>query len=299
MSILDMEIIVEIGTEEQKKQIKQELEIIQTVSNQISIPTSIAFIIVPDDFDKKVNELQNTSNYKSIRKTQHAHAKTISTSNGIILVFSKLLFTAKHDNFTRLQFYMHEFMHVVNKGRLPILKEEPTSKYPYLSNLYILFDEYSANRKSLEIIDSVFPQTSIRYRLSNITHLKWFIKPLINDSEHYDIIRIEIEKFRTHGKIEQFLENTKPHFDEVSKAIIYSYSFIDHSSKFQRFQPFLAKSKFINNKTINLINFYRSQFDKGESDLSEGINLMTEFIENFGIRLEDCHQGLYCHVIDI
>jgi len=294
-----MEIIIEIGTEEQKELIEKELEIIKTLSERFNPSPPLLCIIVPKDFDKKVNEIRGTNSYNSIREHHQAQAKIIETPKGIFLIISNLLYTEIHDNFTRLQLYLHEFMHVLNKERFVRLEEKSPSKSRYLENLYILFDEYYANRKAFDIIDSLSLQASPKYKRSNRTHLKYFIKPLINDSEHYDIIRNEIDKFRIHGLVDQFLKNTNSHFDEVSKAIVYSYSYIDHFPEFHRFKRFLLKSKFVNEKTINLINFYRKKFDGGSTDLSDGIELIAGFIENFGIRFEDCTEGLYCHVINI
>ncbi|MDD5431651.1 MAG: hypothetical protein PHO70_01515 [Candidatus Omnitrophica bacterium] len=294
-----MEIIVEIGTAEQKELIKQELEIIKTVCSNLTPPTQVICIIVPENFDNKVNEIQNTIHYKSTRENHRAVAKTIITVRGIYLVFSGLLYTETYDNLKRLQFYLHELIHAINKQRFPALEKNVHSVKTYLLNLYILFDEYYANRKSFEIVDNLFPQTSTKHKHGNRTELKLLIKPLIADSKHYDKIKLEIGKFRVHGQINQFLNNTECNFDEVSKAIVHSYSYIDHYPKFKRFERFLLKSRFVNNKTLNLLNYYRKKFNENNTDLSDGVNLMICFMENFGIRFEDTTQGIYCHVIDI
>lgn len=295
-----MEIIVEIGTEEQRRLIESELRTIEIMAGHFDPPPPIKCVIVPNDFDEKVNEIQGTNHYQSYRGGHVAVAKNVITNDGVYLVFSKLLYADEHDNITRFQFYVHEFVHAYNKLRFPSLETESPSRYVYLSNLYTLFDEYDANRKSFEITESLFPKVSHRYKLNNRRYLKSFVKSLVEDSKYFRKISNEILKFRLcHSDVDRFLKDIDPCFDEISKSIIYTYSYTDHCLKLKKLESFIMKSKFINAKTISLIDFYRKRFELGDSNLIDGYELIKGFMENFGMRFEDTPQGLYCHVLNI
>lgn len=294
-----MDILVEIGSEQQKEQIKKELGLIQSIYSSFNLPIPLKRIIIPEDFDATVNELQNSKDYFSRRDEHIAVAKNIIKSEGIFLIFSKDLFTRSHDSFTRLQMYLHELLHAYNTHRKPELRKESLCEYQYLSNLYILFDEYCANRKSFEIIAEIFPKTSFRYKRSNYCHLKGFIKTINGDHVYHKNICSKISEFRSHGNIDTFLKNLNSLFDQIAKSIIYIYSYIDCTNKGSKFEPLILESKFMNEKTLKLIEFFRSKYENNNFDLFDGKLLIEDFMKNFGMKFEDTSNGLYCHVLDI
>lgn len=296
-----MEIIVEIGTPEQQTLIKKELEVIRLIHGHINAPKKICALIVPENFDKKINELQGTTNYVSLRANHRAVAKIITNQNGSYLIFSPLLYTEMCDNITRLQYYLHEFLHAINREDfLPFKQKElSASNRAYLEHLYILFDEYDVDRKSLNIIDGVLPQLKSKVMRYNSRYVKEMIKPIINNDSHYNAVCSEITKFRIHGNVNTFLDNITPYYDEVTKILIHSYSTIDHYPKFKRLLPFLKKSKFVNRELDNLINYYRKKFETKDPDLLDGIPVMSDFMGTFGIKFSDIPNGLYCHVNNI
>lgn len=292
-----LKIIVEIGTEEQKRIIEKELSVVNIISSHLEEPPLISQIIVPENFDDKVNEIQGSNHYRSLRG-HLAIAKNVNTNDGVDLILSKCLYTDDHDNITRLQILIHEYIHAINKGRFPSIETDSHSKSLYLKNLYSLFDEYDANRKSFKIVEEIFPNVSHRYKLNNGRHLKSFIKSLL-DAEKANKIHLEINTFRYHADVDLFLQNIDPIFDELSKSIIYSFSYIDSHNNLKKIEPILAKSHFINSKTEKLISFFRQKYDNSDPDLFDGIELIEGFMENFGMKFEDTHQGLYSHVLDI
>lgn len=294
-----MDILIEIGSEQQKEQIRKELEIVQSVYSSFDLQIPLQKIIIPEDFDATVNTLQNSKNYSSKREEHIAVAKNIIKSDGLFLIFSRELFTKSQDTLTRLQMYLHELLHAYNASRKPELKKGSLREYQYLLNLYILFDEYYVNRKSFEIIARLFPKTSFRYKRSNYYHLKGFIKAINSDNMYHKEVCTRISEFRFHGNIDKFLKSLNPLFDQVSKSIVYIYSYIDCSDKGAKFEPLILKSKFINEKTLKLIKLFRSKYGDNNFDLLDGTQLMEDFMKNFGMRFEDTSNGLYCHVLDI
>ncbi|MEK6647633.1 MAG: hypothetical protein AABY84_13260 [Candidatus Firestonebacteria bacterium] len=294
-----MDILVEIGSEQQKEQVRKELELVQSVYSSFKLQIPLQKIIIPEDFDATVNALQDSKDYCSRREEHIAVAKNIIKADGIFLVFSKDLFTKLHDNFTRLQMYLHELLHAYNVHRKPELRKESLCEYQYLLNLYILFDEYYANRKSFEIIAELFPKTSFRYKRNNYCHLKGFIKAINADNVCHKNLCSKINEFRSHGNIDTFLKSLNPLFAQISKSIVYIYSYIDCTNKGTKFEPLILKSKFVNEKTLKLIKFFRFKYGNNNFDLFDGKLLMEDFMKNFGMQFEDTSNGLYCHVLDI
>lgn len=293
-----MEIIVETGTQQQKEEIREELSCIEQIAGVVSPPPPIKQLIVPADFDGKVNELQGTNDYKS-RRGQVAVAKNIEIEDGISLVFSPYLYTKEYDYHIRLFIYIHELIHAFNRERFPKHKTESKSAMQNIINIYILFDEYDADRKTLKIIDENIPSKSILYKRSMYKDLKSHIRSLVDSPVYYQKIRRDIFNFRSHGNVTLFLENVHPYYDEVSKAIVHIYPFIDHLPKLKNLQSLLSKSQFINNTTLKLIDFFRAKHESTDPDLLDGLDLMDSFMANFGMKFEDRPEGLYCHVLDI
>lgn len=293
-----MEILVEIGTSEQQRFINGELKIIGKISNSFN-PTLIEKIIVPCDFSKTVNQIQNISSFKSDRgQEQNVIAKTIELNDSCVLIFSPILYTEGWDNQTRMSIYLHETMHVINHGTFPKSIAKSPSYNRLFANLYTLYDEYYANRKSFEMIDCYYPNKSKIFDDFIQGSFKSFLQSLI-DNKYYEKIKSEINLFRIHGNIDLFLKEVHDIFDAAAKTIMYVYSYIDHFDFAKSQENLINNSNFINKKTKRLIDFYRSKYLKNEFDLISGIDLMEDFLTNFGMRFEDREVGEHCYVLDI
>jgi hypothetical protein len=294
-----LELIVEVGTAEQKELIKAELAVFEAGADYFQPPLNLSAVIVPADFDATVNHLQNTTSYTSIR-VHVALAKTIEIDDGLAIVLSPYLFTEDWDHQMRSIIYYHELIHVVNKRRFP----QPITCSPTIlqrfENLYLLFDEYDANRLAFELTDGLYPSKSDRFRAYIKAAFEGHLGSLLDDSIDFRNIKAEIAKFRL-GFIDvgQFLENIKEHFDHAAKDVVYAFSYIDHYPEFEERESDLLKSKFVNKKTIVLIDFFRSKYDETDPDLLDGLDFMGEFMTNFGMSFKDIPQGQYCHVLDI
>lgn len=294
-----MEILVEIGNNKQQKIIANEFKVIETILNRFKPPLNIEKVIVPLDFIKTVNQIQNISSFNSDRgQEQIVLAKTIELNNSCILVFSPNIYTKGWDNQMRMSLYLHELMHAINHRRIPKPITKSLSYNRLFMNLYILYDEYYANRESFEVIDRVYPNKSKIFDDFIQGNFKSFLQSLI-DNKYYEKIKSEISLFRIHGNIDSFLKEVHDIFDAAAKNIMYVYSYIDHFDFAKSQENLINNSNFINKKTKCLIDFYRSKYLKNEFDLISGIDLMEDFLTNFGMRFEDRKDGEYCYVLDI
>jgi len=295
-----MEIIVEIGTEEQKELICKELSFIENISKKLETLPPITQIIVPKDFDNKVNNILGIDNYESERCGHSVIAKVLPTNDGIYVLFSKELYSDLFDEQVRCQIFLHEFIHTLNKLRFPNISKDSKADKFYFERLYILFDEYKANRKSLKITEKIFPKLSQKYKRYVALDLKSLIKTICDDSSYLQKLREEISKFRLHiYNLNEFLKCIEDIFDEAPIFIIKIYTYLDNNTKLDKLNIKLEKSNLINHKTISLIDYFRLKYEKGEYNLFDGREIIEDFMTNFGVRFEDAPQGLYCHVLDI
>jgi len=294
-----LEILVEIGNNKQQKIITNEFKVIETIVNIFKPPLNIEKIIVPFDFIKTINQIQNISSFNSDREQEQiVIAKTIELNNSCILVFSSTIYTKEWDIQMRMSIYLHELMHAINHRRIPKPITKSLSYNDLFTNLYILYDEYYANRKSFEIIDRICPNKSKIFDVFIQGNFKNFLQSL-NDNKYYEKIKDEIDLFRIRGNIDLFLKKVPDIFDAAAKTIMYIYSYIDHFDFAKSQENLINKSNFINKKTKCLIDFYRSKYLKDEFDLISGVDLMEDFLTNFGMRFEDREVGVHCYVLDI
>lgn len=293
-----MKIVIEIGTEEQKELIANEVGIVKEICEGMPDPPPICGIWVPENFDKTVNELQGTSNYISERG-HIAVAKNVHVGDETALVFSGMLFTDDHDNHTRMQIILHEFYHTINREVFPELPKDSPATYEYLQNLYILFDEYWANRKSFEITEKIYPNLSARYKKLTRNSVTGFLRDITKSEKDFEHIKVEIQKFRYHGDVIRFMQSTHNNFDMIAKSLIYFFSYVHHYPNYLRLLKFLSKTKCVTDSALSLGVFFKQKYEQNEVDIFEGLIYLQTFMEKFGVRFEDKDGGLYCTVLDI
>jgi len=293
-----MKIIIEIGNEIQRQQIENELKLIPEVCKGMPDPPPICGIWVPEDFDATINELQETDNYRSER-CQIAVAKNVYVGDETALVFSKELFTDLHDNHTRAQIILHEFSHTINRQIFPKLLKESPSNHEYAKNIYILFDEYWANRKSFEITDKIYPKTSERYQNLVRSSVEGFLGDILNADEEYLKIKKEIRSFRVHGDVIHFMYSIAEYYDTIAKAVTYFFSYIHHFTHYSHLVGNLPAKPFATESALDLGEFFKAKYENNDTALFDGLKYMEKFMCQFGLHFKDVNGDAYCTVLDI
>lgn len=293
-----MEIILEVGTDDQKSLISSELKIMQEILNGIESPLQINKIIVTPYFDHWVNEIQGSEGYTAFREEQIAVAKTINTDDGTYFIFSPLLYQEGQDTYTRLVIYVHELFHGINYWRFPQAYMLRTAEYQKFLNLYILYDEYYCNRKAFEITDRAFPEKSRIFLKSTYLKLKCHYQSLLNPEPAGELQEC-INRYRWHGNLDQIISEFNQYYDPYAKDLVYLASMIDHYTKYWRLKECIADFNFVGKAGIELIDYLKTKYENYDIDLIDGLDLMGRFIATFGCDFEDTDGGLYCHVVDV
>ena len=296
-----MEIIVEIGTDEQKERIYKELSIIDQIAKSLSIPPeAIPKVIVPENFDETINSFTKLNRQYKSQRGHLAIAKNLPLEDGTVLVFSPLLYTSEFDGFMRMQIYSHEVLHVDSKFLFPKIPNDSMADFEYFTQFYRLFDEYYANRMSYEITEDFFEKLSFKYRKHNAAHLKGFIESITENDELFNNIQREIFEFRIHSDLNFFLNNFWKFFETASLSFVYIYSMFDHNPKLKRLEPILTKSPFFDDDVKSLMEYFRTKFEEGNYNFFNDKELIVNFIMNFGLEFECFGKDkYYCHVLDI
>src|SRR3990172_5147346 len=159
-----MEIIIEIGTNEQRLLIAQELEVAKLVAEKFDPPIQLNQIIVTSDFQAKINSLEEIDTYESVRGlgsvSINAVGRIAKLKSGFALVLSPNLYTESHDSQTRIFIILHELHHLLNKRDFPKIPDEPYVISLYYHNIYYLYDEYTSDRFAFMMVDKIFPSKS-------------------------------------------------------------------------------------------------------------------------------------------
>lgn len=296
-----MELILEIGSDEQKELIRQEIAPLLDGVGKLNPPLNLRQVVFAVDFDGKVNELQGTTDYRSIRGvTAIAKIVELDLEDGIsiAIVLSPLLFTDEQDTQTRYFIYMHEITHVLNKRKFRKETNESYFVQTYLGNMISYYDEYVADRAAYDFIGQVFKEKTPRAKAMIDNTLKG-LADIVFDPKYYEIISREVMRFRLYRTdVSGFLEAVKRSFDEVSLCTVHLYALLDTYPDLAT-QVDLSRSKFINEKAVKLMRFLKAKYEQHDHDLRDGIGLVVTYMENFGMRFEDRSEGLYCHVVDI
>jgi len=296
-----MEIIVEVGTNEQKQLIEQELAFLDEVVEKSDPPVDLHQVIVASDFELKINELEGINTYKASRGEGsmriNAMARVAKLKDGFAIVLSPLLYSELQDTQTRLFTVFHEFRHVINKRDFPPIPNESYIKAQYLHNLYSLYDEYSSDRFAYGLLDNVFNSKSHFWDSFVQSEADGFIG-LITDPQYYDGIRNEIQAFRLHANVELFLNKTRRYFDEVAISLAHIWA-LSHHYPDRAPNTDLLSCPFVNDRTIALMEYFKGKSERKSNDLLDGMDLIIQFMTNFGVKFEHRDYGGYCYVLDI
>ncbi|MBL8090557.1 MAG: hypothetical protein KF758_02020 [Anaerolineales bacterium] len=298
-----MDIIIEVGTDEQKHLIKQELQYAFEILPKDFIQSiQLEKIIVPIDFQFEINKLENTKTYKSLRglgaNIINVLGRIVEVENGYVIVLSPSLYTETQDSQTRLLTVFHELHHLVNKKSFPKIINTSFVSGMYLENMYRLYDEYSSDYFAFRMLDTYFPSKTELWEKQISSNMNGLLE-LITDKSYYEHIKQEIESFRIHANVDLFLNRIKKHIDEMGITLAHTFS-LAHFYPDKISRENLLKSNFVNGKTFAIMEFFREKQSQNETDLKDGLHLIIAFFENFGVRFEDIdNDNYYCKVLDI
>ena len=298
-----MEIIVEVGTADQQELIKNEILMFVSSMDSVAFASNLIKIIVPEDFDKAVNLIQNTDDYLSVRGVGKGKfitgGKIIEIENGIIMILPPYLYTELYDDVIRGFIIIHELAHVLSKNIFPRIITPLFAKNFYFTNLYILYDEYFANRFSYKVIDNVYPEKSERWNFFYKSHAEGFLEKLL-DQAYYETLTGYIWQFRTRviKDVDSFLEIASHSINELAISTMHLFSALHDVGGILDISA-LDGSKFINEKTFALVEYLRKKYEAPDHDLTDGYELISDYLTIFGIKVEDIPGGGYIHVLDI
>ena len=297
-----MEVIIEFGTPEIEEIIKQELVIFLNSLGNFNPPLKLDRIIISPEIEKKVNEFYGNDTFKSVRNhgdnSINVAAKYCTNEKEGILFLSSILYLDNQDSVTRYFVFFHELFHANNKQKLQLPSQQNFSIDNSFFTLYWIYDEYVADRNAYKIVDVIFPKKTELWDAYLISDLNGFSSMLV-DEKNYQFIKNEISKFRNHQlTVNEYCENIRQLASDLSVAIVHAYSLIHHYPN--QFSPTeFSKSKYVNVKTLNLIEYISKKYKDAVFDLSDGLDLINQYLTNFGVLFEERDTGPYCHILDI
>jgi hypothetical protein len=281
-----LDLIIEVGTPEQKLQLEDELRGFFQIANGIAPSVKIDRIVVSLNFDDWVNKLQGTLVYKSAMRGGDlpltAWARTIWTENeSVSFVLSPMIYTEGNDTQVRAFVYIHELAHVVNRLRLskPLVKS--TAKSIYLTIAYDSFDEYRADRVAFQTVDAIFPSPSEYWQSFISDQFARFVS-LVNDPNYYVLLEMESEATRYNADLNQFLASIMPGVGELIGSTVHAFALAHHYPEFALGRAY-RRSSFVNEKTTALMAFFKDKYEQNKFDLDDGLPLVTAYVTNFGV----------------
>jgi len=268
----------------------------------MKLPLNISQILVPKDFQAKVRELTEEDDYKFQRGLEDAQvtvaAKIFEHKDGVVIVISPFLYLPIFDTMIRCFILTHEFTHIMNKSRFPKVPKGSFVLENYLGNLYTLFDEYVADRFSFRITERLFTPPTEAWKQHNNDGVLSYINPSSHPS-YYAQIKSEIENFRNHGNVDLYWKSIHETMHVVSISTVHGFAtYHQHDDEYKSLK--IPSTPFVNEKTLMLMDYFKATYENSETDLSDGVDLMSNYLTNFGIKFEDRpgNQG-YIYVLDI
>lgn len=301
-----MEMIVEIGEPKDQEVVNHELSVFFNVVEKLEIDFKLNLVVVAEDFDKTVNTLEKKTDYRSHRGLGESAitsiARVVHLKDGFGIVLSPRLYMEDQDTSTRYFTLFHELMHVVNRHKYEQLDPEWShlwlSQSAYQGNLYRLWDEYSADHFAYKFVNETFPIKSAIWDNMILLAVEGSLS-LLNDITYYHKVKYEIDLCRMgHRDLKGFFGNIHQSFDEIAGSTVHAFSLLHQYPEAIRIED-LRDSEFINDKTINLMQFYRSCADDPDMELKDGLPMVAEYLTNFGYTMVDEPDGTHVRIVDI
>jgi hypothetical protein len=172
-----MEFIIEIGDENQKQLIEQELKYVEAITETCSPDLNLRQLIVASNFEAKINAMEGVETYKAERGINPGDvlvaAKIVKVDDGFAIILSPHLFTDMHDIQTRCFVVLHELSHIVNRLLFPPIPNDSMISYQYLYHLYGMYDEYTSDRFAYNLVEDSFSSKSSHWNSYPNKQCQW------------------------------------------------------------------------------------------------------------------------------
>ncbi len=294
-----MEIHVAVGTAEQKKFIENELSILESAAAGAEITQHIERVVVAADFDAAVREATGDPDFSQNRGYHLVVAKIVQGRQASTIFISPFVFTERFDTQIRVSLYLHELSHVLHKTRFPAGEPNSPSEAVYARSLYLLFDEYAAERSALEACSRLFAEPSDLYASFHRAACTGFFEALDSD-EAYCALANAVARFRFRmTDITGYQQEVRPSLDNIWKSLAFAAAYVDSGTGFNEESLASVKARFVTPSARDLVSYFARKYQAADSDLTDGIAHMKGFAETFGFVYEDAVEGLYCRVVGI
>lgn len=279
--------------------VRNELNILKDIAEEHQL--KVDKFVLTAKISQNVNEFYGVGSYQETRNVGKDNitvlAKYCTNEEERVLFLSSSIFEHQ-DASVRLFILLHELMHLYNGKRII---DPPVPKIPgdfRLSMLYHLFDEYSADRFAFNCIDLIFPEKSYYWEAYNLSILKGFGDILLDPSNSL-YLKEKINMFRNRKiSVDEYLEQTRQRISDLSITTVHLYASL-HNNSNQSMSLNLEDSRFVNQRSDTLVNYLRTKFESSDTDIGDGFEIITAYLTNFGILLQERESSLYCYVVDI
>jgi hypothetical protein len=288
-----MDFYVEIGSKDVQEAIRAELSLYTDLMDQSDAPSDLRSIHVTSEFEATVRQLEASSAYQTERglgqSTIRGMAKAIRLAEGYAIVFSAELYT-EYDYQSRVFVYLHEFRHTQNWSKFPKFDGEPRTRLDYLSRLYFLYDEYCADSWAYRVTDALFGEASTAYLERQRSDWESYIR-LLTDNTYRVTIEALVAALGTElSAWETFMRGIQPVIADIVLVTSHAFALMHHRPDLLSLAD-IQESKFINARTIALIDYLRKKFDQNNFELMDGVDLCRNYTANFGYLANDQPDG--------
>lgn len=274
-----MEIDIQVGNDEQKAQIED--EIFEIFSNALIKQSSVYKIIVPIDFDKTIQEIA-IIDYQSRREDLNieAMAKVINKSEGAYVILSSKLFSAAFNNLTRAIFFLHEIIHI-NNERIDRNSINISDNLIDVTNW--LYDEYLANYISWKTIFNAFTDKIDSIEKMYQVFIDGFLEDVSNYNKMFSIIN-EIKKMILEKSIDfdsGFSKIKSLIYDNLLKTV--------YITALENSKGITLDTVFEKHKLNSIIKIIVNEFSCRVDDYPKWINdpsLLIDIYKMFGIEFD-------------
>jgi len=295
--MLKPKIIIEVGTETDKKAINEEFKYLLEI---IGKPFKVWFdaVIIPENFEQMIRNLINDETYSAVRGRIAVQAKFVQSEYGSTLLLNPTLFTETYDTMVRFHIYLHETNHFINSLNKKDFSNLSSVDKAYMENISIFYEEYCSERFAWSICREFLGEKTQKYRDYILNCIQGHLDIISSVPQSLDNLKKVKNNLKLHKNGDRFLRDISPILEPILLSFFY-FTGIQKGSP-ESVNKSLLELPFPFNQTpsIEMANLCHDSFPES-LDSEKSLEKTKRFFSQFGYELRMNLFGfIFVNIID-
>lgn len=295
--MLKPKIIIEVGTETDKKGINEEFKNLLEIIDK-SLNVWFDTVIIPENFEQRIRNLTNDETYSAVRGQIAVQAKFVQSEYGSTLLLNPIIFTETYDTLVRFHLYLHETNHFINSLNKKDFSNLSRVDKAYMEYISVFYEEYCSERFAWSICRKLLREKTQKYRDYISNCIQGHLDIISTVPQSLDNLKKVKNNFKLHKNGDRFIRDVSP----ILEPILLSFFYITGIQKGspESINKSLLELPFPFNQTpsVEMANLCHDSFPES-LDSEKSLEKIKRFFSQFGYELiMNLFGSIFVNIID-